>query len=84
MQEAFGMEIPETLEEACDPSRAALLVYDMQIGVLQQVPERDRVVQHVRRVLEAARDAGVRVFFFRHMSLPKNVAGAFQLRQAMA
>jgi nicotinamidase-related amidase len=26
----------------------------------------------------------VRVFFFRHMSLPKNLAGTFQLRQAMA
>ncbi|HEY4401832.1 MAG TPA: cysteine hydrolase [Acidimicrobiia bacterium] len=84
MQEAFGMEIPETLEEACDPGRAALLVYDMQVGVLQQVPERDHVVEAVGRVLEAARGAGVRVFFLRHMSLPKNLAGVFQLRQAMA
>ena len=84
MQEAFGMEIPETLEEASDPGRAALLVYDMQVGVLQQVPERDHVVEAVGRVLEAARGAGVRVFFLRHMSLPKNVAGVFQLRQAMA
>jgi nicotinamidase-related amidase len=84
MQEAFGMEIPETLEEACDPARAALLVYDMQVGVLQQVPERDHVVEAVGRVLEAARGASVRVFFLRHMSLPKNVAGVFQLRQAMA
>jgi len=40
MQEGCGLEIPETLEEACDPGRAALLVYDMQVGVLQQVPER--------------------------------------------
>jgi isochorismate hydrolase len=45
MQEAFGMEIPETLEEACDPGRAALLVYDMQVGVLQQVPERGHVIE---------------------------------------
>lgn len=84
MQEELGLQIPETLEEACDPRRTALLVYDMQIGVLQQVPERDRVVEAVGRVLEAARRAGVRVFFFRHMSLPKNLAGVFQLRQAMA
>jgi biuret amidohydrolase len=84
MQEAFGMKIPETLEEACDPGRAALLVYDMQIGVLQQIPDRDQVVEAVGRVLEAARSAGVRVFFLRHMSLPKNLAGVFQLRQAMA
>ena len=84
MQEEFGLQIPETLEEACDPRRTALLVYDMQIGVLQQIPERDRIVEAVGSVLEAARRAGVRVFFCRHMSLPKNVAGVFQLRQAMA
>jgi nicotinamidase-related amidase len=84
MQEAFGLQIPETLEEACDPARAALLVYDMQLGVLSQIPQRDEVVEAVGRVLEAARRAGVRVFFLRHMSLPKNLAGAFQLRQAMA
>jgi nicotinamidase-related amidase len=61
-----------------------LVVYDMQIGVLQQIPDRERIVAAVGRVLDAARDARVRVFFFRHMSLPKNLAGTFQLRQAMA
>jgi biuret amidohydrolase len=84
MRDAFGLEIPETLEEACDPSRAALLVYDMQVGVLEQIGNRDEVIEAVRRVVAAARGAGVRTFFFRHMSLPKNLAGVFQLRQAMA
>jgi nicotinamidase-related amidase len=81
---SFGLEIPETLEEACDPARAALVVYDMQVGVLDQVARRDEIIGAVRRVVEAARGAGVRVFFLRHMSLPKNLAGVFQLRQAMA
>jgi nicotinamidase-related amidase len=84
VKDAFGLEIPETLEEACDPARAALLVYDMQVGVLDQIARRDEVVESVRRVVAAARGAGVRVLFLRHMSLPKNVAGVFQLRQAMA
>jgi nicotinamidase-related amidase len=84
VEDAFGLEIPETLEEACDPSRAALLVYDMQVGVLNQVAEREAVIGSVLRVVDAARSAGVRVFFLRHMSLPKNLAGVFQLRQAMA
>jgi biuret amidohydrolase len=84
MRDAFGLEIPETLEEACDPSRAALLVYDMQVGVLEQIGNRDEVIETVRRVVAAARGASVRTFFFRHMSLPKNLAGVFQLRQAMA
>lgn len=84
MQNAFGLEIPETLDEACDPRRVALLVYDMQAGVLGQVARRDEIIHAVERVLGAARGAGVRTFFFRHMSLPKNLAGVFQLRQAMA
>jgi nicotinamidase-related amidase len=84
VQNAFGLEIPETLDEACDPRRVALLVYDMQAGVLGQVARRDEIIHAVERVLGAARGAGVRTFFFRHMSLPKNLAGVFQLRQAMA
>jgi biuret amidohydrolase len=84
MQDAFGLEIPETLGEACDPERTALLVYDMQVGVLDQIGRRDEIITAVRRVVSAAREAGVRTFFLRHMSLPKNLAGAFQLRQAMA
>jgi biuret amidohydrolase len=84
MQDAFGLEIPETLAEACEPERAALLVYDMQVGVLDQIGRRDEIIAAVRRVVSAARGAGVRAFFVRHMSLPKNLAGVFQLRQAMA
>ena len=84
MKDAFGLEIPESVEEACDSDRAALLVYDMQVGVLNQIAQRDEVVEAVHRVVEAARRAGVRVFFLRHMSLPMNLAGVFQLRQAMA
>ena len=29
MEKAFGLEIPQSLEEACDPRKLALLVYDM-------------------------------------------------------
>jgi hypothetical protein len=42
MERAFGLEIPHTLEEACDPRRLALVVYDMQIGVLGQIKMRMR------------------------------------------
>jgi hypothetical protein len=34
MQLKFGLNIPQTLEEICDPMRMALLVYDMQVGVV--------------------------------------------------
>jgi nicotinamidase-related amidase len=84
MQRAFGLEIPETLEEACAPARTALIVYDMQVGVLRQIASADVIISRVAEVLRAAREAGVRVVFTRHLSLPKELMGVFQLRMAMA
>jgi nicotinamidase-related amidase len=84
VEKAFGLEIPETLEEACDPRKLALLVYDMQVGILQQLKEPAAVIAGVLGALDAARRAGVRVVFLRHLSLPIELAGVFQLRQAMA
>ncbi len=86
MEHAFNLEIPQTLEEVCNPKRMALLVYDMQVGIFSQLPKEraERIIENVVKVLQAARAAGVRVFFFRHMSLPLEVAGVFQLRMAMA
>jgi biuret amidohydrolase len=34
MEHAFGLALPTTLEEVCDPKRVALVVYDMQVGIL--------------------------------------------------
>jgi nicotinamidase-related amidase len=84
MERAYGLEIPHSLEEACDPKRLALIVYDMQVGILRQLRDGDEIVGKVIVVLGAAREAGVRVLFMRHMSLPNELAGVFQLRMAMA
>jgi biuret amidohydrolase len=84
MEAAFGLEIPRTLEEVCDPRRLALIVYDMQIGVLGQIKDADAIAKRVVEVLDAARSAGVRVVFLRHLSMPKELMGVFQLRMAMA
>src|SRR5262249_24617251 len=84
MKSAYGLRIPQTLKEVCDPELAALLVYDMQVGILSQIKNGNEVTQQVLKVLSAARDAGVRVFFSRHLSLPKELMGMFQYRMAMA
>jgi len=84
MKEAQGLRIPETLEEVCDPQHVALLVYDMQVGILSQIKKPEEITQQVLKVLSAARDAAVRVFFSRHLSLPKELMGMFQYRMAMA
>jgi nicotinamidase-related amidase len=84
MKRAYRLSIPETLDEICDPSRVALLVYDMQVGILSQIKNAGAITQQVLKVLTAARDAGVRVFFSRHLSLPNELMGTFQFRTAMA
>ena len=84
MKHVHGLDIPQTLEEICDPERIALVVYDMQVGILQQIKNPEAIVAKISFVLEAARAAGVRTFFMRHMSLPKELMGAFCYRTAMA
>lgn len=84
MKRVLGLNIPQTLEEVCDPQRMALVVYDMQVGILKQIKNPEEIVTKVSRALQAARAAGVRTFFMRHMSLPKELMGAFGYRTAMA
>ena len=84
MKRIAGLDIPQTLEEACDPQRLALVVYDMQVGILHQLKDAQAIVTRVAKVLEAARAAGVRIFFMRHLSLPKELMGTFAYRMAMA
>lgn len=84
MQEFSGIKIPGSLEEIISPQNTALIVYDMQVGIVGQVKGGQAITDRTGRVLEAARAAGVRTFFTRHMSLPKELMGAFQCRTAMA
>jgi biuret amidohydrolase len=84
MREHRHLRIPEGLADVCDPDRLALLVYDMQVGVVRQLEDGPQVTARVMAVLEAARRAGVRVFFTRYMSLPTELMGISQLRMAMA
>lgn len=80
VDERHGLAIPRSLEEACDPRRLALLVYDMQVGLLSQIADRDHVLSRVLKVLEAARAARARTIFLRHVTLPTELMGVSQLR----
>jgi nicotinamidase-related amidase len=62
----------------------ALLVYDMQIGIVSQIADGQQIIAKVKEALDAARAAGMRVIFTRHLSLPKEMMGAAQYRTAMA
>jgi nicotinamidase-related amidase len=80
MERVNGVDVPGSLEDACDPHRLALLVYDMQVGILGQIADGDAVAGRVQAVLRAARAAGVRTVFVRHVTLPTRLMGASQLR----
>jgi nicotinamidase-related amidase len=80
MERLHGLGVPSTLADVCRPERLALVVYDMQEGILGQIDERERVVSRVREVLDIARGRGVRTFFTRHVTLPVELMGAAQLR----
>jgi nicotinamidase-related amidase len=83
LKEIFGLQVPNSLPEVCRRERMALLVYDMQVGIASQIKDADSIVAKAGQVLKAARGAGVRTFFTRHMSLPLELMGAFQFRMAM-
>lgn len=75
-----GLNVPTSLGDVCRPERLGLLVYDMQVGILEQIADREKTIQNVQEVLEAARAAGVRTYFTRHVTLPVELMGVAQLR----
>lgn len=81
MDELNGLAVPRSLGDVCRPERLGLLVYDMQVGILDQIAERERVIENVRAVLEQARSAGVRTYFTRHVTLPVELMGVAELRR---
>jgi len=84
MEQAFGLTIPRTLDEVCNPADMALLVYDVQVGIVSQVPDGAGIVARVGEVLAIARACAMRVCFTRHLSLPREFMGSFQYRMAMS
>jgi biuret amidohydrolase len=80
MDQLNGLNVPHSLGEVCRPERLGLIVYDMQVGILEQIADRERVLGNVRAVLEAARAARVRTYFTRHVTLPVELMGVAQLR----
>jgi biuret amidohydrolase len=83
MQHAFGIAVPESVAEMCEIPRAAVLVYDAQVGILTHVRDRDGVLTRIRSVVEAARGAGVPVLYVRHVSVPPSHMGVGALRAAI-
>ena len=83
MERAFGLDVPRTLGEACRPERTALVVYDMQVGVVEQIADGVEITARVVELVAAARSGGYRVVYLRHMFAPPALSGVAALRTAM-
>ncbi len=83
MKNAFDLNIPTSLQELVDPSRCALIVYDMQVAIINQIATGAHITGQVKKVLGLARSMRMRTFFTRHLSLPKELMGISQYRMAM-
>jgi biuret amidohydrolase len=83
MKKAFGLEVPENLQDIVRPSRCALIVYDMQAGIVPQISSGLEIQKQCVLIVNAARRAGLRIFHTRHFFLPFAAAGVAQLRRAM-
>jgi biuret amidohydrolase len=59
-----------------DVARTALLVYDMQRGIANQISDGDRVIAACKTAIDAARRAGMRIAYTKHMSA-RRVAGKY-------
>jgi nicotinamidase-related amidase len=81
--DAYGLSIPTELAELCDPSRTAVIIYDMQAGIVSQISEGKAIAERCQLLLSRARAGGYRVYFLRHMWLPNRLAGVGQFRRAM-
>jgi nicotinamidase-related amidase len=79
-----GIEVFTALQDLVHPQHTALLVYDMQVGIIPQIKEGTEILSKVNSLLQATRRAGIRTIFTRHMSLPLELMGSFQYRMAMA
>lgn len=83
MKQIRNLNIPVSLGDVCDPRRMALLVYDMQVGIVGQIKEGNLIVAKVHAIIKAARVAGIRIVYTRHLSLPIEWMGSAQFRMAM-
>ena len=55
MTKSTNVPVPRSLEEILRPESCALVVYDMQVGILSQLPHGPDVLAKVLEVLEILR-----------------------------
>jgi nicotinamidase-related amidase len=79
MFELAGKKIPSTLAEIVDPSRAALLIWDMEYAIGPNAFNYKEILPNLQQLSAAARQARVPVFYSvqTHFDVAKEEAGVW-------
>jgi biuret amidohydrolase len=83
MKKTFGLQVPENLQDVAGSSGCALIVYDMQTGIVPQISSGLEIQKQCVLLVNAARKAGLRIFHTCHFFLPSAGAGVAQSLRAM-
>lgn len=67
MLEFAGRKIPDTLEEIIEPTKTALLVWDMEYAIATNAFNFDEMVAKLRNLITLAREIGVQVCYAQQM-----------------
>jgi nicotinamidase-related amidase len=74
------MSLGTSLARSLDPSRTALIVWDLQVGLAGAAADQARLSERIPRLVFAARHAGCRVIWSRHVGAPVDQLSAAQQR----
>jgi nicotinamidase-related amidase len=75
--------VPSSLAEIAEPSRTALVVWDMQAGIGAKAHNLEDLLPNLRALLGAARASGALVVWSRHVAPPLDLTAAPGLRSLM-
>jgi nicotinamidase-related amidase len=79
MLQLAGKKIPSTLDEIVDPSRTALLLWDMEYAIAPNAFNFQEIAANLKMLAGAAHAAGVQVFYSvqTHFDLAREEAGVW-------
>src|SRR4051812_38150497 len=77
------LEIADTLEELGDPRSTALLMWDYASGLVARALNRESFVVNSKRLLLAARECGIPVFYSRQSDMTWEDVGPGLIRMRM-
>jgi nicotinamidase-related amidase len=77
------LAVPTSLAEIADPSRTALVVWDMQVGIGAKAHNIAQLLPNLRKLLDAARASDALVVWSRHVAPPIELTPPSGLRALM-